>query len=680
MSDEQVQKKILGAIEKLARYDLRAWKQVGAGVQTVLIGEIASLEASQRIKDRSAVIAVCEAALSPEIEGSSWSANSVTLQTASVPVIRHVVDVREKAIAFLLELLKAAATDTERREIFHALHRAEYPGGRVEISNDMLNLTLKNTSEIVEVLLQEQTSLSYEIMQTLEHHYWLAYRRTLGILVSPARAECLEAASRLKTAIEKLIEKLNRDATFVKFKVLVGFESVFPYQWSSTSERKHDDHAEYDKYRDTEQKQYVDSISERNESEWFALIERIAAVQSNDLATFPPFARFLTLLAREKPDTILRLLDRASDRVRAFFAPILAGLEASGDNEAYQSTIASMLRGGRSLAALARHLRFAKSSDAHLAERLLRRTIEVQDDLAVAECLIMAMDVPPENVPSKAKFFVPAISYLNEKNSFWWVQAAWIVDEASSFFSSLTWDETALFLPAMIHARKIEYQSEQILTKMGSRYPDLVWKCFASRLMMKAEEMADWYEAIPYRFHGLEVELSKDASLAIDFGWQLFQRDSELFRFRGGRLLAIAFPSFPPNFADELGELATHATQAQAEFILAILQNYHGEEAIHDVLKCIIERFSDDERIRTDVIISLESSDGWIGEFGLVDLLRDKLGLIRKWEADPRPKVRNFAENQIRSIQIRIADEQRRAEERKALRELEYDQMDSKKN
>jgi hypothetical protein len=47
---------------------------------------------------------------------------------------------------------------------------------------------------------------------------------------------------------------------------------------------------------------------------------------------------------------------------------------------------------------------------------------------------------------------------------------------------------------------------------------------------------------------------------------------------------------------------------------------------------------------------------------------------IEPWLSDPRPGVRAFAEKHIRDLNLRIADEQRRAEERKALRRLQFDE------
>jgi len=191
-------------------------------------------------------------------------------------------------------------------------------------------------------------------------------------------------------------------------------------------------------------------------------------------------------------------------------------------------------------------------------------------------------------------------------------------------------------------------------------------------------EVGGRYDAVPYRFNRLQNELSKDAIAAVEFGRRLFAKDSELFRFRGGRLLSAAFPACPPNFAQTLEELAATGDESDAKFILAILENYHGEQTTHEVMKRLVARFPDNEDIRDGVIISLESTDVVMGEFGYANALREKLAIARNWQSDSRPAVISFADKHIRSLEVRIIDEQRRAEERKALRELQYDSTSSK--
>src|SRR5262249_47858427 len=145
-------------------------------------------------------------------------------------------------------------------------------------------------------------------------------------------------------------------------------------------------------------------------------------------------------------------------------------LSESGDNNAYQDEIDRVLVEGKYLAALVRHLRLKNMPDVELAKRSLQRAIQVQQDVAVAECLIMAMEDKSKDLP-KSELFEPAIEYLNIRQQYWWVRSAWFVRKASSFFASLSSDQLSLLMPAIVHAAKVDYQVEQILTQIARRYP-----------------------------------------------------------------------------------------------------------------------------------------------------------------------------------------------------------------
>ena len=98
MSDEFVRKKILETVESLARYEIDVWTQVGPGVQTTLLDAVSALKPEERIRDRELVVAVCQAVLSPEMEGAVWNAHAVTLRTGAIPAIPEIVKIREQAI------------------------------------------------------------------------------------------------------------------------------------------------------------------------------------------------------------------------------------------------------------------------------------------------------------------------------------------------------------------------------------------------------------------------------------------------------------------------------------------------------------------------------------------------------------------------------------------------------
>jgi hypothetical protein len=242
---------------------------------------------------------------------------------------------------------------------------------------------------------------------------------------------------------------------------------------------------------------------------------------------------------------------------------------------------------------------------------------------------------------------------------------------------ALTPEEAKALLDAFLVLPKIEFQVERILCQIARKHLALVWEFFGQRLKSRAsDEGEDHFEAFPYQFHGLEKELSEDAALAVSTVRRWYAEDSTLFRFLGGRLLSTAFPKFGPEIADALGELVTNGTSADADFVLAVMENYRGEPMTHEVLKRVVAKYPDDQKKLTGVTISFDNTGVVSGEFGLVDAIRRKKAAMEPWLADQRPEVRTFAETYMRQADLRIADEQRRAETRKALRELEYDDGD----
>ena len=321
------------------------------------------------------------------------------------------------------------------------------------------------------------------------------------------------------------------------------------------------------------------------------------------------------------------------------------------------------------------HWRTAKPHWPEFIKAVLDEAIAAEENNAIAQCVLYAMESGPGNgVPLNSDFFKPALAYLTARKDVRWVQGAWFAHKSLPFLDALTTEEAEFLLNGLLDVPKVEFQVERILSQIARKYRSLVWDCFGQRLKSCAErEREQHYEAFPFEFHGLEKELSKDAKLAVSTVRRWYGEDSSLFRFLGGRLLSTAFSKFDAGIAEALSELVTNGTSADADFVLAVMENYEGETATHEVLKCIVAKYPDDQSKLTSVGISFDNTGVVGGEFGYVDAIRRKKVAIEPWLTDPRPEVRAFAEKHIRDFDLRIAEEQRRAEGRKALRELEYD-------
>ncbi len=178
-------------------------------------------------------------------------------------------------------------------------------------------------------------------------------------------------------------------------------------------------------------------------------------------------------------------------------------------------------------------------------------------------------------------------------------------------------------------------------------------------------------ELVPFEFQGLEAVFSKDPELAIRKGLAWFAQDGAEFRFRGGSLLGRAFPTCTPEFAAALGELLKVGGDKEAEFALALLDNYLGSTSIDGVLKELVSRFSHDDRIMGGVrtLINSPGAGAPSGEFGLANAWQVKKESLARWLTDERPVVAAFAEQHMAELDRMILEERRRIELEREIRE-----------
>jgi len=192
------------------------------------------------------------------------------------------------------------------------------------------------------------------------------------------------------------------------------------------------------------------------------------------------------------------------------------------------------------------------------------------------------------------------------------------------------------------------------------------------RLARKSEACHEEHvELVPFEFQGLETVLSKDPELAVKKGLAWFDQDRAEFSFRGGSLLGRAFPTCTPEFAAVLGELVKAGGDAEADFSLALLQNYRGSTSTDGVLKEIVSRFPRDDQKLNGVRDTINSTTmtSASGELWLAEGLKAKKESLTLWLTDDRTTVKAFAEQHIAELDRMIMAERHRVEAERELRE-----------
>ncbi len=673
--NDDIRQQIVNAAKRLSEYNVDAFNKVGPMLQMALVDHLASMSSVEVDRVRPIAITVWTAALELDITGTEGKADSVIFKFGTVPDSDQLRVVRDKAIAALFAAYDRSSDDAQKCEVLSALDTATTTPSHRRPSNVLMALTLTDAARIVSFVTDRAKSTSYELLQHLEHRFLNDYFRAKRLSEDVKdQFGCQAEASVLVTAILTFRDAINGNSRFVRYKVLVGYESVFPGHWTS----EESDYKAADEYRAIEVDRYIEEIDAASESEWFGLIARCAQAESNDLAAFPALPRLIRNLGERKPDVADRLLASAPDELGKFLPAFIKGLSLSGRSDIYERILESELERTRNLGALASYLRRSDVSRPEFATRLLERAIAKDDSLAVTECLLFSMEhYGTEKIADVDAFVRDALSFLNEHEDTRWVKHARFL-EAPKFYKELTTERTAQVLQNLHYLPRVDYQDERVLTRLAEHQAEAVWDYFGARLAREAaeDEEEGKFEAVPFRLHGLEKELSKDPQLGIRKGLSWFARERRLFEFRGGRLLSNAFPACTPEFAAALVELVKAGGDTEADFALAILRNYRGKTSTHVVLKEIVSRFSDNDSRMSQVCMTIDSTGVVTGEFGIADAYRAKKDAMGEWLTDDRPAVKAFGEKHIAQLELMITLEQRRVENEREMRNRDYEDED----
>ena len=211
------------------------------------------------------------------------------------------------------------------------------------------------------------------------------------------------------------------------------------------------------------------------------------------------------------------------------------------------------------------------------------------------------------------------------------------------------------------------------MAAIGERFPESVWRFLRRRLDRHAQEEDDLrYEAISRGLGNLRTPLARDPAFAVKTVREWYTQDNRLFQYRGGRVLHDVFPRIGPEIEAPLLSIVREATDDAIDFVRQILQTYQGEPFVHGLCKAIVDAMPQDDPRLDEVEIILQSTGVVAGQFGFVEAYQRKSEEASLWLTDERPKVREFAERYIRTLDRSIAAEQRRSEADYEMRRREW--------
>ena len=671
-SDTKIRDKIVEVVKRLAEYNLSVWKQVGPGVQYELVAYLSEQLGPSIDETLDIALTVWGEALKSELTGSAWRGQTVTISTGAITPSKGLTEIRSFAMDGLFAAFDRSLNNNTKLRILGILSEATRLPMMAEYSKELIELTLADAGRIVEFVTIRSDTLSYELKQDLEYRFHQEYHHSLNLAdKNNEHLDCKDAALVLARKISYFRDLINEDNQFVRYKVLVGFKSIFEYQW----EQENVDFQEAEEYRQQQISQYITELVQESQEEWLRFLERCAAVQSADLATFSTFTRFLSTLSQSKPDIAEYFVTHGNSDVLAFLAAFLEGLRQSADPDVYNRVVSREILSGVHLWALARHWRFSKPAAPDGIAQILNLAIKGQDAAVVGECVIFALEnAGTDRVPSVETFYRPSLHYLTAREDTHWIGVARFSPSVASAFATLAPDDVRILLDNISCSPKINSAVENVLAQIARYHLEAVWDFFGRRLTDgNTDNHLERFEAVPYALHGLQDQLSADPRLAVEKGWNWYLQDSNLFQYRGGRLLSAAFSHCTEKFAQELSQLVLRGAVNEAKFTLNILRNYVGEPTVQTVLRDIVFRNPDEADVLSGVRQAFDNTGAVWGQYGFVDAMQNKKQEMMEWFSDERENVKAFAKRHFEELNLRIAAEQRRADEDAEMRRRSFE-------
>lgn len=627
---------------------------LGPAPQLAIVDWLDSLDDAELARNATAVIELCDQLLSPTMTGTSWDYQSVAWSSTSIPPLESIQDIRRRSLSRLQDLYQAASTPQEKRSVLSAMLSATRTPTQEDIADDLREIISSNTVLVLHFFKSLLPHEKLQLVQKIEHDsFWLFYHAP---------------TEEVKSAALEIRDILELDQEYKIYKDLIGFEGIFE-DWQDRLEEGPDFGA-IESHRSAKALDYAAGINAGNWDEWRSRIIRFAETDSNDLATFPNFYKFLEQFAKNSPQIALGFLRENLEEMRSFIIPLMRGLWGGPLKGELREWMEKQIDADQDQFAIAKLFYSNEDLDEKILAMLLQEAV-ANEDRAV---LITLVSVAASNYSEKNKglvesIFLPAVTALTELRDPRWIHEFWYRRERAQLIQNLSEEGQEILLRSLVFVKEIDYQAEELLIPLATINPERVINFFGERISVENEMRVDGrYDAIPFSFHKLQNALAEHPALAVDTVRAWFDDDDPLFEFRGARLLRNIFPKFSDAFEKRLLALVETGNREDMAFVLSVLRNYEGETFLHQVCREIVARLPKDDDLLTRVYIALQATGVVTGEFGFVEAYERRIDEIRPWLSDEAATVRAFAADYVESLGKRIEVERRRAEEQIALR------------
>lgn len=672
--DDDIRDKTGQALQELAEFDLGVFygddirHGLGAQPQERIVAYFSSLTNDELAAKSGAILRTLSGALSPSMQGTSWTYNTVTFSRGATPPLEDVARMREGAIRLLKRMYPLEPSVAYRKSVLRTLYAATRRETMGEMEPQATQMFARDAIAVLAFFKSLVPSEALPLVQQIEHDSYWAFFHALTVEVSTS-------------ALEVQVE-IAKHHEYDLYKTLIGFDGIF----GNWEELKGSDAAwdDTDSKRRARAEQFVEQITSDVFEEWRERILRFSKTESDDLATFPIFHHFLQTLATRRQTFAFTLLRDDAEALAPFLIPLVRGLWAGELAADVEPVVERWIRNGKYLTQVAKSLYGSGSRRLHILSLVVSKAIDTNDTWSMTVAMGVAAALHSEGVVEAMPVFMAVLREMTKRGDARWARDIWHSREFRRLVRDLDPSDRSDLLKGLRPLDAIDYRAEEILFSIAQFDPKIVLEYLLDRLQHEREgregrshsavdSPENRYEAIPYQLHKLHEPLSKVPddvlrSLRKDFEAE----DAAMFTYRGARLVKAIFPEFGEELETRLMRMVESGDPNDISFVIAVLRTYDGSPAIQQTCKAVIKAVPERSKVWSEVAAAIETTGVVMGEYGIAQAYERKQTEITPWKEDADPRVRAFANWLIDGLNQMIDRERKRTDEEVMLRKYRY--------
>jgi ppGpp synthetase/RelA/SpoT-type nucleotidyltranferase len=659
--------------QAIAKPNLTVWNAYGPAVQRLVVEAVAALDTDTLRRELPLLAKVLESILDLEATSTTFSSSAVALNRGALPGSAELAGIRDHALHQLERMYASAQDDSERNRIVAAMGYAARPPYGAAPTLELSRILIANAVWVIDFFTGIVGGAGLEQARVLEqrvHRYFNRFRAVRPELADDPElvrltGEIAMATARFRTALATVPD-------LSAYKVLVGFDSVFPPSW----EDQDFDHEAVERFRAEQADALLAQVDAQSYPEWLARLAQFALTESIDAATFMKFGPFLQALARKLPAPTLAHLDRFDGRLRRFLFWSLAGLLQSPLSPDALSRIAEWLERGELLREISRLLIVTGDLPEDLFRAVLASSIAHADHEALKN-VALACEHHFSGARAAPSFhqsvLLEALANLVEHNDNSWAMAGggfwWYCSEV---LQALDDRAAQKVLEWLVLLPELDNQGDHVIAAVCKDRPLLALDLIDRRLAAARADAVPRFVAIPYELHETTKTLRTVPEAVLVASRRWFDADKQSLDHSLERLLETVFEDFPPALRVLLEALVASLQRNDVLFALDVLGAIDGREATFGLVGDVVAQWADDEDVMAGVHRAIAHEGMTVGFDGRVKALTVKRAWMEPWLTDPRERVRNFAQEAIHDLEQRIAGESRRTQAMLASRRMQY--------